>query len=138
MKEIYFNEGFDDYISKPIDTNELDRVINRFLGEIVKNNTSISDTVRVSADEQINNNKKNSIKILEDYGVNYMSSLSYISDIDSYIWKKINKFLKRLHPNKSKKWIVSRYFPTPDKQSQIKGKWILTDPISGNQLRKMR
>ena len=66
-----------------------------------------------------------------------LCSSKAFSDIDSYIWKKINKFLKRLHPNKSKKWIVSRYFPTPDKQSQIKGKWILTDPISGNQLRKM-
>ena len=113
MKEIYFNEGFDDYISKPIDTNELDRVINRFLGEIVKNNTSISDTVRVSADEQINNNKKNSIKILEDYGVNYMSSLSYISDIDSYneilrdFYNSLDKTIDELNSSRLNKDLLS-------------------------------
>ncbi|MBR4178106.1 MAG: response regulator [Bacilli bacterium] len=33
MKEMYLNEGFDDYLSKPINTNELDRVINRFFNK---------------------------------------------------------------------------------------------------------
>ena len=31
MKEKYLNDGFDDYLSKPIEKNELDRVINKFL-----------------------------------------------------------------------------------------------------------
>ena len=30
MKEMYLAEGFDDYLSKPIQTTELDRVINKF------------------------------------------------------------------------------------------------------------
>ena len=30
MKEMYLNEGFDDYLAKPINTHELDRVVNRF------------------------------------------------------------------------------------------------------------
>ena len=30
MKEMYLNEGFDDYLAKPINTHELDRVINKF------------------------------------------------------------------------------------------------------------
>ena len=30
MKEMYLSEGFDDYLSKPINTNELDRVVNKF------------------------------------------------------------------------------------------------------------
>lgn len=30
MKEMYLQEGFDDYLSKPINTNELNRVINKF------------------------------------------------------------------------------------------------------------
>ena len=29
MKEMYLNEGFDDYLSKPINVNELDRVVNK-------------------------------------------------------------------------------------------------------------
>ena len=31
MKEKYLSEGFSDYLSKPIEKNELDRVINKFL-----------------------------------------------------------------------------------------------------------
>ena len=31
MKEKYLNSGFDDYLSKPIDKNELNRVIRKFL-----------------------------------------------------------------------------------------------------------
>ena len=30
VKEQYLKEGFDDYISKPIDLNQLDKVINKF------------------------------------------------------------------------------------------------------------
>ena len=30
MKEMYLNEGFDDYLAKPINLNELDRVINKY------------------------------------------------------------------------------------------------------------
>ena len=33
MKEMYLSEGFDDYLSKPINTNELDRVINKFFNK---------------------------------------------------------------------------------------------------------
>ena len=28
-REYYLNEGFDEYLSKPIDTNELDKIINK-------------------------------------------------------------------------------------------------------------
>ena len=31
MKEKYLSEGFDDYISKPIDKKELERVLNKYL-----------------------------------------------------------------------------------------------------------
>jgi CheY-like chemotaxis protein len=30
-REYYVNEGFDDYVSKPIDRKELSRVLERFL-----------------------------------------------------------------------------------------------------------
>ena len=36
------------------------------------------------------------------------------SDIDHYVWKKLKKFLKRLHPNKNWKWIIKKYFPQYD------------------------
>jgi RNA-directed DNA polymerase len=58
------------------------------------------------------------------------------SEMDSHIWKVQYKFLRRLHPKKSWHWIRQRYFKT-DKTGQSKNNWILTDPITNNQLKKM-
>ena len=33
MKEMYLSEGFDDYLSKPINLQELDRVVNKFFNK---------------------------------------------------------------------------------------------------------
>lgn len=54
---------------------------------------------------------------------------------DYHLWKIQSKFLRGLHPKKSWKWIKRRYYK-PDKLGQSKNKWILTDPITGNQLKK--
>lgn len=70
---------------------------------------------------------------------NYWSSVvskEMYSKIDNYVWNRTVRFLKRLHPKKSWKWVVSQYFK-PDKTGQSKNKWILTDPVTGNQLIKM-
>lgn len=70
---------------------------------------------------------------------NYWSSVvskETYSKIDNYVWNRTVKFLKRLHPKKSWKWVVSQYFK-PDKTGQSKSNWIFTDPITGNQLVKM-
>ena len=70
---------------------------------------------------------------------NYWSSVvskEMYSKIDNYVWNRTVIFLKRLHPKKSWKWVVSQYFK-PDKTGQSKSNWILTDPITGNQLVKM-
>jgi RNA-directed DNA polymerase len=58
------------------------------------------------------------------------------SEMDSHIWKTQYKFLRRLHPKKSWLWIRQRYFK-PDKTGQSKNNWILTDPITNNQLKKV-
>ncbi len=58
------------------------------------------------------------------------------SEMDSYIWKVQYKFLRRLHPKKSWQWISKRYFK-PDKTGQSNNNWILTDPITNNQLKKV-
>ncbi|ELC8333010.1 hypothetical protein QYB80_003019 [Clostridium perfringens] len=52
------------------------------------------------------------------------------------MWDRTARFIKRLHPKKRWKWIVAQYFK-PDKTGQSKNNWILTDPITGNQLIKM-
>jgi RNA-directed DNA polymerase len=58
------------------------------------------------------------------------------SEMDSHIWKVQYKFLRRLHPKKNWQWINKRYFK-PDKTGQSNNNWILTDPISNNQLKKV-
>jgi len=58
------------------------------------------------------------------------------SAMDNYVWKKIYRFLRRSHPKKGWKWIKAQHFK-PDKTGQSRNKWILTDPNTGNQLKKM-
>ena len=48
-------------------------------------------------------------------------------NLDMYIWIKIRKHLKILHPNKPFKWIHKKYFKA-DYTGASKNKWILTDP----------
>lgn len=58
--------------------------------------------------------------------------------IDHHIWTRTWIFLNHLHSGKSKEWIVSKYFPKPEKNAKHNDRWILTDPKSGEQLHKMR
>ena len=56
--------------------------------------------------------------------------------MDSYIWLKNSKFLKWLHPNKSKKWIKNKYFP-PYNDGKHKSNWVLTSPNNNEHMVKM-
>ena len=58
------------------------------------------------------------------------------SYMDHHIWFCTFKFLKYLHPKKSKTWIIDRYYK-PDTLGISKNKWILTDPKEHRQLKKM-
>ena len=63
-------------------------------------------------------------------------SKEIFSQMDYYIWIKNNKFLKWLHPKKSKKWIKSKYYPPYD-DGKHKGNWVLTGPKNGQHIVKM-
>jgi len=58
------------------------------------------------------------------------------SELDNYIWQKVFKFIKRLHPNKPMKWLIKTYFPIYEDEKRV-NKWILTGPKKGNNLIKM-
>jgi RNA-directed DNA polymerase len=58
-------------------------------------------------------------------------------NIDKYIWIRTSKFLRRLHPNKSWKWLINRYFPYFKDKYGHESKWVLTDPKTGKFLMKM-
>ncbi|MED4035539.1 group II intron reverse transcriptase/maturase [Priestia megaterium] len=55
--------------------------------------------------------------------------------MDNYLFLKVRKHLKQLHPRKSWKWIRKRYFKKPHHGGN--DKWILTCPITNIQLMKM-
>ena len=63
-------------------------------------------------------------------------SKEIFSQMDHYIWIKNNKFLKWLHPKKSKKWIKSKYYPPYD-DGRHKDNWTLTGPKNGQHIVKM-
>lgn len=63
-------------------------------------------------------------------------SKEIFSQMDHYIWIKNNKFLKWLHPKKSKKWIKSKYYPPYD-DGRHKDNWTLTGPKNRQHIVKM-
>jgi len=65
-----------------------------------------------------------------------MVSKETFSKVDFHIYKVSRRFLERLHPNKSAKWINKRYYK-PDFTGKSKHNWTLTDPIGNSQLKRM-
>jgi len=65
-----------------------------------------------------------------------MVSKETFSKMDSHIYKVNRRFLERLHPKKSAKWINERYYK-PDLKGKSNNKWILSDPIEKRQLKRM-
>ena len=74
-------------------------------------------------------------------GIGYFWRISVAKEIfsmmDSYVWKKLRRFLKRMHPKKSWKWIINKYFPQYDEEGNFIGKWTLVGPNDKVQLTKM-
>ena len=67
-----------------------------------------------------------------------LCSTDAFNAVDYHIWTRTMIFLNHLHSGKGKAWIISKYFPKPEKNAKHKDMWILTDPKSGVQLHKMR
>jgi len=64
------------------------------------------------------------------------SAKETFSKMNHFIWKKVFKFVKRLHPNKPIKWIKEKYFPPYD-DGKYSGNWILTGSKEGIRLFNM-
>jgi RNA-directed DNA polymerase len=76
--------------------------------------------------------------IIRGYG-NYwchVVSKKIFSSIDSYIFFKVRKFLKRMHSNKPRKWIDAKYFHK-DIYGISKDRWLLTAPDKCGQIIRM-
>ena len=49
--------------------------------------------------------------------------------LDSFVWRRVYRWAKHRHPEKTGRWITQRYFPHQRGES-----WRFTDPTSGKQL----
>ena len=56
--------------------------------------------------------------------------------MDWFIIHHIQLYLKRLYPHKSHKWIKGKHYK-PSKNKRIKDKYLLTDPNTGRQIKRM-
>ena len=66
MKEKYLSEGFDNYLAKPIEKEELIRVINETLGRVVTEQMPIVEDEEVTSEEINDESKENEIIPVED------------------------------------------------------------------------
>ncbi|MDY0943982.1 group II intron reverse transcriptase/maturase [Priestia megaterium] len=75
--------------------------------------------------------------IIRGYGQywKHVVSKRTFSYMDNYLFLKVRKHLRQLHPKKSWKWIQKRYFKKPHHGGN--NKWILTCPLTNIQLLKM-
>ncbi|MBE6149911.1 MAG: response regulator [Firmicutes bacterium] len=88
-REHYLNEGFDDYIAKPIDKSTLNDIINKVLAE----NNLINETIEEKEEAIENNiedttnseeNKKGNVEYLKNNDFDIDSALELLGDIEMY------------------------------------------------------
>ena len=101
MKEQYLKVGFSDYLSKPIDKQELDRILN----ELLKNDNNDSNN-----EDNSNDNIDSNIKYLKDNNIDIDESLKLLGDINTY-----NDTLKEFYSNiKSRVLKLKEYLDNND------------------------
>ncbi|EKQ57704.1 MULTISPECIES: group II intron reverse transcriptase/maturase [unclassified Clostridium] len=77
------------------------------------------------------------IRGIGNYWSSFVSKEAF-KKIDYYIWIKVRKYLKFMHPKKPWKWIIKKYFSN-DIHGVSTAKWLLTDKSMKNcQLMKMQ
>jgi RNA-directed DNA polymerase len=55
------------------------------------------------------------------------------AQLDSFVWRRLFRWAKLRHPNKTGQWIAERYFPHRPGEA-----WRFTDPVTGKQLIRVR
>lgn len=109
---------------------------------IKKAKENIRETIRETIRELYGQNVATLIRILNPILLGYanywkpMVSKRVFKQMDEYIRLRVIKFLKRLHPKKNWSYLQQTYFK-PEKTGQSQNQFILTDPLSGNQLIKV-
>ena len=106
MKEKYIKEGFSDYLAKPLEKDELIRVMNEFLFDYDKEpfeDTEILDIIEEELEEPIIQElsipKESETQYLKEKGVDLEKALSLLEDMDTY-----NDTIKEFLSQAAEKW----------------------------------
>jgi len=95
-KEKYIGEGFNDYLSKPIDKEELNKILNKYID--INNITNTNDVPKseTKTPMEIKNNEDNkigNIDYLKDNEIDIEAALDLLGDIEMYN-ETINTFIE--------------------------------------------
>jgi RNA-directed DNA polymerase len=103
---------------------------------IKKAKEKIRDTFRIMRGQPIRNVIQVLNPIIRGYGQywKHIVSKRTFSKISNYVFWKIHKHLKQLHPKKSWKWIKARYYRSPHHGGNL---WVPTCPVTNIQLLHM-
>ena len=103
-KENYLKEGFDDYLAKPIDRNELERVLKTYIN-ISENNTEPSENKPIELIEILDDNdniqKEHTKEYLIQNDVDLESALKFLGDMEMYD-DTLKEFMDNINERKAK------------------------------------
>lgn len=130
-REMFFQEGFDEFISKPIELNELERVLKKVLPKAsieyevinsernrnerigvsnVTEDKSVVESVRMNSTPE-DNTSNNFITRLENFGINTRDALQYSLGDEEFYLKLLNEFTNSYS---TKKMEIDHYFQQED------------------------
>ena len=103
MKEKYLNEGFNNYLAKPIDKNELVRVLNEVLSNAEKSKNSPQEEIEqleiLEYEEPVQSEPTNTKEYLIQNGVDMDKALELLGDMEMY-----NDTIKDFYNELQEKW----------------------------------
>lgn len=99
-REMFLREGFDEFVSKPIEPLELERVLRKvlpkssvvFVDENSKKNSNKEIKVEKDAQEANNNSEKDRMTELEEAGINTKSGIQYCGGDDKFYFELLTQF----------------------------------------------
>lgn len=102
-KEMYLKEGFDEYLPKPININDMDKLIKKYFEN--KNKTPAKKATKKKEEKQDKNTDK--VAILKENDIDVDAALSYVGNMENYdemlkeFYDEIDDKLKQLQETKN-------------------------------------
>ena len=83
-KEMYLKEGFDEYLSKPINTKELDKILKKYFDNKAKHNIIKQDQQIVEENKTHEEQQDKNTLILSKNRIDVETGISYMGNLNGY------------------------------------------------------